>query len=217
MKKAMIVSGPTVEAIDPVRFISNRSSGMTGYYLAETARICGFEPSYFISGPVVRLPDSPNSIIQIESAAEMRQAVLEHLSEVDMIIMAAAVSDYRPSRIETQKIKKGGEELILHLVRNPDILSEIGRIRKPKQIVVGFAAETENSIKNATEKLLSKNVDMIVLNQIGQDNPAFGCLPNQVTFITRQSAEPLPLLEKEELARRIWQKIQTLQPRSNQE
>ena len=210
MKRAMIVSGPTQEAIDPVRFISNRSSGLTGYHLAETAVSCGFEPFCFISGPVARLPRAPREIVSVESAAEMRDAVLNHLDRVDVVIMAAAVSDYRPAEVSGIKIKKGEDELVLRLVKNPDILSEIGRRRRPGQLLVGFAAETDRGAENARDKLLRKNADLIVLNLVSRDNPAFGDCRNRVSFVTREAVEDLPPLEKEELARRIWARIDAL-------
>lgn len=210
MKRAMIVSGPTREAIDPVRYIGNRSSGTTGYHLAETARSCGFEPFCFISGPVNRLPRSAAALVEVETAEEMREAVMRRLEEAEVVVMAAAVSDYRPDRVSAVKIKKGEEELLLRLVRNPDILAEIGRRRSPGQLVAGFAAETENGPQNAREKLLRKNVDLIVLNLVTPDNPAFGDCPNRVCLVTREACEELPPLGKEELARRIWGKIAAL-------
>lgn len=210
MKRVMIVSGPTREAIDPVRYISNHSSGLTGYHLAQTARAMNFEPLIFVSGPVQTLPSEVGEIIPVESALEMRSAVMARLEQVDVVIMAAAVSDYRPRERQDHKIKKGQDELVLHLVKNPDILAEIGASRREGQIVVGFAAETDRGPQHAEEKLRRKNCDMIVLNEISEHNPAFGDRPNQVSFVTREGIEVLPSLVKEELAVRIWQRIAAL-------
>ena len=217
MKQAMIVSGPTVEAIDPVRYISNRSSGLTGYHLAETASSLGVNVRFFISGPVCRLPKANQTIIPVESAQEMREAVLANFPQVDLVIMAAAVCDYRPACPVPQKIKKDADDLVLHLIKNPDILSEIGQLRRPGQVIVGFAAETENGEANAMAKLDRKNADMIVLNLVSPENPAFGNCANRVSFVTRMGVEALPPLEKNELARRIWQKVLTLAAREQQD
>jgi phosphopantothenoylcysteine decarboxylase/phosphopantothenate--cysteine ligase len=213
----MIVSGPTVEAIDPVRYISNHSSGLTGYHLAMSAVEMGFEPRFFITGPSVHLPQGVGETIKVQSADQMRAAVLTHLSEVKVVIMAAAVSDYRPLSCEPQKIKKDGLELLLRLVKNPDILAELGRVRLPGQVIVGFAAETEKGPEHAREKLLRKGADLIVLNLIGPGNPAFGNCPNQASLVTREGIEHLPSLEKAALARSIWQKIATLTPLRSEE
>lgn len=212
MKRAMIVSGPTLEAIDPVRFISNRSSGLTGYHLVQTALESGFTPQVFVSGPTAHWPKAALKTVEVESADQMRSAVLGHLDEVDVVIMAAAVSDYRPVSCEAQKIKKDQEELVLRLVKNPDILAELGRLRRPDQLIIGFAAETEKGPEHARGKLIKKGADMIVLNQIGPQNPAFGDCPNQVSLVTRGEIDHLPSLDKASLARRIWQKIAGLKP-----
>ncbi len=193
-----------------MRFISNRSSGLTGYHLAETAASCGFEPFCFISGPVARLPRAPREIVSVESAAEMRGRRPEPSRPGGRGDHGRRRQRLSPGEVSGIKIKKGADELVLRLVKNPDILSEIGRRVARNSCCVGFAAETDRGAENARDKLLRKNADLIVLNLVSRDNPAFGDCRNRVSFVTRETVEDLPPLEKEELARRIWARIAAL-------
>ncbi|MBN2345099.1 MAG: hypothetical protein JXO51_01830 [Candidatus Aminicenantes bacterium] len=208
-RKILITSGPTVEPIDPVRFLSNRSSGKTGYHLAAEARSRGLGPVTFISGPTALLPDEVE-LVQVETAQEMRAAVLEHFRRSEVIVMAAAVSDYRSVKYYPEKMKKGGERITLELVKNPDILLEIGARKRKGQILVGFAAETEDIFVNAQKKLLAKNLDLLVLNEISEANPAFAGEDNQVFLLRPDGVRRLEKMSKERLAARIWDEIARL-------
>jgi phosphopantothenoylcysteine decarboxylase/phosphopantothenate--cysteine ligase len=205
-KKILITSGPTIEPIDPVRFISNRSSGKTGFHLATEARNRGLGPVTFITGPTAYLP-SQVEIIPVETAQEMRETVGEHFQQADVIIMAAAVSDYRSLKYYPEKIKKSGERFTLELVKNPDILLELGRKKKKNQILVGFAAETDDIFANAQKKLLAKNLDLLVLNEISAGNPAFGSDENQVFLVRPEGMRRLEKMNKALIAALIWDDI----------
>lgn len=173
----VITAGPTYEAIDPVRFIGNRSSGRMGYAIAQAAQEAGANIT-LISGPSQLTPPASLRFISIESAAEMKQAVFDHLSDCNIYISAAAVADYRVAQVAEQKIKKSADSLTLSLVKNEDILSQVAALTEKdpqRPYVVGFAAETEDIIENAREKLQRKNLDMIVANDVSADkNPAAG-------------------------------------------
>lgn len=205
-KKAVITSGPTIEPIDPVRYLSNRSSGKTGYYIATEALKRDLDEVVFITGPTCLLPMDCRCI-EIETAMEMRSKVMEHVSDADIIIMAAAVSDYRARRIRTQKIKKDAGDFQLALMKNPDILMEVGRKKRENQLLIGFAAETRHIFANSKRKLRKKNLDLLVLNQISESNPAFNVDTNQVYFMTPLNMEELPVLRKNEIAVKLWDKI----------
>lgn len=205
-KKILIASGPTLEPIDPVRFISNRSSGKTGYHLAMEARVRNLGPVTFITGPTFFLP-TQTEIIQVETAQEMRAAIGEHFRSSDVIIMAAAVGDYRSLKYYPDKMKKSGERITLELVKNPDILLELGQHKRKDQILVGFAAETEDIFANAQKKLLAKNLDLLVLNEISAANPAFGCDENQVYLMRPDGVRRLDKLSKAHIATLIWDDI----------
>lgn len=209
MKRVIITSGPTVEPIDPVRYISNRSSGKTGFQLANEAKKQQIEEIIFITGPTYYLPQGV-TLVQIETALEMREQIHKYRDTADVIIMAAAVSDYRPAHNALQKIKKTGTTLSLELVPNPDVLKELGQQKQPGQILVGFAAETEDIYKHAKQKFEKKNLDFLVLNQISAENPAFNVDYNQVYFVTSNGIEQLPRLSKTEIAGRIWAKVRLL-------
>jgi phosphopantothenoylcysteine decarboxylase/phosphopantothenate--cysteine ligase len=208
-KKIIITSGPTLEPIDPVRFISNRSSGRTGYHLAMEARVRNLGPVTFITGPTYYLP-SQVEIIQVETAQEMRAAIGEHFRLADVIIMAAAVSDYRSLKYYPEKLKKEGERITLELVKNPDILLELGQRKRKNQILVGFAAETEDIFANAQKKLVNKNLDLLVLNEISESNPAFGCEENQVYLVRADGVRKLEKMKKAHIAALIWDDILNL-------
>lgn len=204
--RILITSGPTIEPIDPVRYLSNRSSGKTGFHLAAEALRRGLGPVVFISGPTAFIPEQVE-VIRVESAQEMRAAVNLHARQADVIIMAAAVSDYRSLKYYPDKMKKSGERLTLALVKNPDILLELGRDKRPGQVLVGFAAETEDIFVNAQKKLLAKNLDLLVLNEISAANPAFGRDENQVYLVRRDGVRRLETMSKALVAAQIWDEI----------
>lgn len=198
----LITAGPTRESIDPVRFLSNFSSGRMGYAIARVAMRRGAEV-ILVSGPT-SLPDPRGvQILRVESAQEMREAVMAHLDRATVLVKAAAVADYRPKKPVNQKIKKLSDEFLLHLERTPDILSEIGK-KKGKQILVGFAAETEDLESHALGKLKEKNLDFIVANDLTQPGAGFEAETNQVKIIDRAGKiEDLPLMSKEAVAERL--------------
>ncbi len=201
-KKILITAGPTAEAIDPVRFITNHSSGKMGYALAEAAAMRGAEVR-LISGPVhLRVPlkvDCRN----VRSAEEMFRAVEEGMSEADMLIMAAAVADYTPAECADQKIKKSEGELALSLRRTKDILQYAGKVKKPHQLICGFSMETENLIENSVRKLQKKHCDMIAANSIRESGAGFGTETNIITLITAEGCKELPLMSKLEASHEI--------------
>jgi phosphopantothenoylcysteine decarboxylase / phosphopantothenate---cysteine ligase len=200
--KFIITAGPTREFIDPFRFISNPSSGKMGYALARSLVEQGCE-TVLISGPVGLPPVSGAVMVPVISALEMREAVSRHFSTAAAVIMVAAVSDYRPRENSLHKLKKGEPEISLQLVRNPDILEELGQI-KGEKILVGFSAETENIVDNARKKLKSKNLDLIIANDISAPGSGFSGDTNRVIIIDRrENIEKLPLMSKDELADHI--------------
>ncbi len=202
----LVTAGPTEEPIDPVRFISNRSSGKMGLSLARAAARRGAEV-LLVAGPCA-LPFPPGVRgIRVQTAAEMREAVLGNLERSSILVMAAAVSDYRPKERSPEKIKKDSAKLTVDLELNPDILAEAGR-RKGNCFVVGFAAETENLLQNARRKLAEKNLDLIVANDVSQPGAGFQVDTNIAKFIEPGGRmEDLPLMTKEELADRLFDRI----------
>ncbi len=202
----LVTAGPTEEPIDPVRFLSNRSSGKMGFALARAARLRGAQV-ILVSGPS-SLPAPPRvKSIPVRTAAEMREAVLENLAQASVLVMAAAVSDYRPRGTSPEKIKKSEAELALFLELNPDILGEAGQ-RKGKRLLIGFAAETENLLANARKKLAEKNLDLIVANDVSLPGAGFAVDTNIVKLIDRcGKVEELPLMSKEELADRVLDRV----------
>lgn len=205
-KQVVITSGPTIEPIDPVRFISNRSSGKTGYYLALEAIARDCEKVSFITGPTSFIPAKVN-LVQVETTLEMRAKVLKQFNAADVVIMAAAVCDYKSHKYYPEKIKSSKGDVSLKLVKNPDILMELGRKKKGNQILVGFAAETDNIFENAEEKFASKNLDLLVLNQISDENPAFDVDYNQVYFLTGNGIKKFDKMKKPQVAHHIWEEI----------
>jgi len=198
-QKVLLTAGPTREPLDPVRFLSNRSSGKMGYALAEAACYRGAEVT-LISGPSNLKPPFGCKIIKVETALEMREAVLDCFPEADVVIKAAAVSDYRPVKKEEKKIKKGAASLELLLVKNPDILEELGRM-KTNQILVGFAAETEKVREYAAEKLKEKNLDLIVANEVSRQGIGFEAEDNEVFLVYPDGKiTEIPLMSKKEVA-----------------
>lgn len=209
--KIMVTAGPTAEAIDPVRYITNRSSGKMGYAIARAAVMRGAEVT-LISGPTSLTPPAGSILINVKTAEEMKTAVFENHEKMDVIIKAAAVADYRPSESADQKIKKNKDDMSIDLVKTPDILSELGKSSsKPGRILVGFAAETENALDNAKEKMTRKNLDMIVVNDVSRKDAGFDVDTNKVTFILKDgSNEELPLLTKKEVADHLLDKIKQI-------
>ena len=202
-ERVLITGGPTQEPIDPVRFITNRSSGKMGYALAKMARRRGAEV-ILVTGPTsLPLPQRDIKWLPVRSAEEMRKAVLTHLERVSIVIKAAAVSDYRPKTISQIKIKKGDSDTTLALERTKDILEELGK-KKGNRILIGFAAETEDLLANAQKKLREKNLDLIVVNDVTQPGAGFGLDTNQVKIIYPSGkVRNLPLMSKEEVSKLI--------------
>jgi len=205
-RKVLVTAGPTVEDLDAVRFISNRSSGKMGYEIAIEARNRGAEVT-LVSGPTSLELPSGVDYVAVRSAAEMADAVLSRFASVEAVVMAAAVSDYRPAETAEGKIKKDGRSLALSLVPTTDILKTLGE-RKKYQILVGFAAESSDLKKNAAKKLREKRLDLIVANQITGPDSAFGSNSNRVLFLSESEEEELPLLSKREVAARLWDRIE---------
>ena len=201
-KKILVTAGGTVEAIDPVRYIGNRSSGKMGYEIAKSAQRHGAEV-ILISGKAEISPPQNLKFIKVESAEQMREKVLSEYESVDAVIMSAAVADYRVKNISSQKIKKSEENLTLELVKNPDILKELGKL-KTSQILVGFAAETENLLDYANKKLVEKNLDFIVANNVAVEGAGFNVDTNIASIIYRNGeVGNFAKMSKAELAEKI--------------
>lgn len=208
-KRLLITAGPTREAIDPVRYISNHSSGKMGYAVAKAAAARGAEVT-LISGPVSIKPPEGVKVINVNSAVEMRNAVIDNFENSDAFMLVAAVADFRVQEQNTQKIKKKSDTLELTLVKNPDIAEEIGRIKGNKKLV-GFCAETENLVENAMGKVLRKNMDFIVANDVTMEGAGFGTDTNIVKFIGRDGIiEDLPKISKDEVANKILDTLKKL-------
>ncbi|MDM8553045.1 bifunctional phosphopantothenoylcysteine decarboxylase/phosphopantothenate--cysteine ligase CoaBC, partial [Desulfobacterales bacterium HSG2] len=205
-KRVLVTAGPTREHFDPVRFISNPSSGKMGYAIARAAEHRG-AAVVLVSGPT-NLPDPFNmDVVRVISAQEMADAVFDRMEDSDIIIKTAAVSDYRPKEQAEQKIKKGADEKTLDMQKNPDILKALGA-RKKNQILVGFAAETESLEKHAGQKLAAKNLDMIAGNIVTRPDSGFGTDTNQVTLFHRDGTkEPLPVMEKDAVAHILLDRV----------
>ena len=203
-KKVLVTAGPTQEAIDPVRYLSNHSTGKMGYAIAETFAACGAEVS-LISGPV-HIPAPANvKLLRVESALEMQAACDELFANADITVMSAAVADYRIQDIAEEKIKKSEEQLTLHLVKNPDILAGLGNKKQTHQVLIGFALETFNEVAFAHKKLQDKNLDIIVLNSLKDNGAGFGHDTNKITLISSNQARELPLKSKKAAALDIVQ------------
>lgn len=207
-KKALVTAGPTYEAIDPVRFIGNRSSGKMGYQIAEELSRNGADVT-LISGPSNEaLTDSSILKVDVESAEEMYRACMEDFSSSDIIVMAAAVADYRPENVSDSKMKKVNENLPLKLIPTTDILKSMGEQKQAKQLLVGFALETNDEIKHAKDKLARKNLDLIVLNSLKDEGAGFKVATNKVTIIDRKGTEnKYDLKHKSEVAKDIVNEI----------
>ena len=201
-KKILVTAGPTREAIDPVRFITNHSSGKMGYAVARAAARRGAFVT-LVSGPVSIKPPLFVETVQVESAQEMFEAVSERSEEQDIIIKAAAVADYCPAQVGAEKIKKREGDMSIPLTRTRDILGWLGERRRPGQILCGFSMETENLLENSRAKLEKKHVDMIIANNLKVEGAGFAGDTNVITVITRDEAKELPLMSKDEAAHRI--------------
>ena len=206
-KKILITAGPTYEAIDPVRFIGNHSSGKMGFEIAHEAAKLGAEVT-LISGPShLNISDKSIHLVRVVSAEEMYNACHQYFENADIAIAAAAVADYRPKNVASQKIKKAESSFTIELERTKDILASLGEIKK-KQFLIGFALETENEIENAKLKIQKKNLDLIVLNSLQDAGAGFGTPTNKVTFIDKNfTIEPMDLKSKGKVAQDILNKV----------
>ncbi|MBE5897633.1 MAG: bifunctional phosphopantothenoylcysteine decarboxylase/phosphopantothenate--cysteine ligase CoaBC [Lachnospiraceae bacterium] len=205
-KKVLVTAGPTREAIDPVRFISNHSTGKMGYAIARVASRRGAEVT-LISGPTNLDKPLGVRVIDVTSAGEMYDAVVANYKDADIIVKSAAVADYTPTTVANQKMKKSDDDMSIELTRTEDILAWLGQHKLDNQKLCGFAMETENLIENATAKLAKKNADMIVANSIATEGAGFGVDTNVATLITSDGAESLDMMSKEELAKIILDKL----------
>lgn len=208
-KRILVTAGPTYEPLDPVRFVGNRSSGKMGYAVANAAALRGANVT-LVSGPVHLTTPRNVKRVDVETAAQMAEAVATHARDVHAVVMAAAVADYTPAKTAAQKIKKTGAELTLTLSPTVDILASLGKHKNGK-VLVGFALETTDGVKNAMEKLRQKNLDFIVLNDPTEGGAAFGGDTNVVTLIDRNGkVEKLPKMSKFDVAMEILNRISTL-------
>jgi len=212
----LVTAGGTREALDPVRFLGNRSSGKMGYALAEAAHARGAR-IILISGPSALHPPAHCELIHVTTADEMRNAVLERMGEATLVVKAAAVADYRAAVVSDQKLKRTGP-ITLHLEPTEDILAEVARRRRPGQLIIGFAAETENQMENGRAKLLRKGADAIVINDVTGAGIGFDADNNAATFLTTSTSIEMPEMSKRKLADRILDEVLTLRrPRTRVE
>ena len=207
-ERVLVTTGATREEIDPVRFISNHSSGRMGFAVAEAARARGAEVTV-VAGATTATPPEGVRVVRALSAAEMRDAVMHEVGNATVFIAAAAVADYRPAMRSGEKIKKSASALSLTLEPTPDVLAEVSRARREGLLVIGFAAETERVVENALEKLKCKNLDAVVANDLTQDGAGFDKETNVITLLTRDREQPatLPLMSKLDAAHRILDEV----------
>jgi phosphopantothenoylcysteine decarboxylase / phosphopantothenate---cysteine ligase len=207
-RRVVVTAGPTIEAIDPVRFVSNRSSGKMGYAIAAAARDAGAEVT-LITGPTALVAPAGVRTFPVESGDDMKEAVLAQLPLADAVIMAAAVADYRPIERVTKKLKKKdlGHEMTLRMTENPDVLEAIIAARRPGTVVVGFKAETGDATAEASRMLRDKKCDLVVANDVADPRSGFGSDEDRVAFVSADGVEQLPLLAKTEVARRLVEKL----------
>lgn len=204
----LITAGPTIEAIDPVRYITNRSSGKMGYSIAAEAIRRGAKVTLISGKTNEKVPYGVDSFIKIESSEDMYKAVISNIDKMDVIIKSAAVADYTPMEKSQSKIKKKDGDLKIELARTHDILFEVGKQKKPHQILVGFAAETDDVLENAKSKMQRKNLDFIVANDIKKEGAGFGVDTNIVNIIDKEGIiTPLPMMKKMEVAEKLFDKI----------
>jgi len=205
-KKILVTAGPTREAIDPVRYITNHSTGKMGYAIAEAAARRGAEVT-LVSGPVNLAPPLGVTLVPVISAKDMFEAVTAVSGEQNVIIKAAAVADYRPAHMGTEKTKKKDGDMSIELKRTDDILGWLGAHRQPGQVLCGFSMETQNMLENSRVKLDKKNIDMIVANNLKVEGAGFGTDTNIVTIITRDGEEELAMMSKSEVAQQLLNRI----------
>jgi phosphopantothenoylcysteine decarboxylase/phosphopantothenate--cysteine ligase len=211
-QRVLVSAGPTFEDVDPVRYIGNRSSGRMGYALAAEAARRGAQV-ILVTGPTALDTPAVREVVKVRSAAEMHQAVLSRAADMDVVVMAAAVADYTPADRAAQKVPKGGETLTLLLKRTPDILGDLGQRRVAKgggPVLVGFAAETENVVANASAKREKKHADLIVANDVSRSDAGFDVDTNAVTIVGADGAEALPLQSKSRVAAEILNRVEKL-------
>ncbi len=205
-RKVLVTAGPTQEAIDPVRVITNHSTGKMGYAIARAAMLRGAQVT-LVSGPVNLTPPPFVKVVPVRSAEDMFQAVASVFREQDAVIKAAAVADYTPAAVSAEKVKKKDGDMSVPLKRTRDILKYLGEHRRDGQFLCGFSMETENMLRNSQEKLARKNVDMIVANNLKVAGAGFGTDTNVVTLITRDSVRELPMMSKDEVAHAVLDRI----------
>lgn len=198
-KKVLVTAGPTMEAIDPVRYITNHSSGRMGYAIAGCAAYRGAQV-VLVTGRTHIEPPIFTKVIKVTDAESMYNAVMSEIDDADIIVMAAAVADYTPAQVSDEKLKKKDGDMSVEMKRTRDILKEAGKIKKANQYICGFAMETQNLIENAKAKLEAKNADMIVANSLRTEGAGFGTATNVATLINSEEIKQLPIMSKEELA-----------------
>ena len=204
--KVMITAGPTQEAVDPVRYITNHSSGKMGYSIARVCMLRGADVT-LVTGKTALRPPMFVKTVPIVSAKDMYEAVISESDDMDIIIKAAAVADYRPRNVASEKVKKSGDHMSIELERTDDILKYLGEHKREGQFLCGFSMETENMIENSKKKLEKKNLDMIVANNLKVQGAGFGTDTNIVTLITKDTIAELPIMGKEEVASSLLDKI----------
>ena len=209
-KNVLISAGPTQEALDPVRFLSNHSSGKQGYAIAKAAKALGANVT-LVAGPTALEDLKDVNMVHVTSAQDMFDAITSRLDDQNYIIMAAAVADYRPEMVADQKIKKSDEEVSFHFVKNPDILAYIGQHKKENQVICGFAMETQNLEENARKKLESKNCDMLIANNLFTRGAGFQTDTNVVTLLRKNETKHLPKCSKEELGYKILETMKEIE------
>ena len=202
----LVTAGPTREAIDPVRYITNHSTGKMGYAVAKAAAMRGAKVT-LVSGPTEITPPPFVEVVDVVSAEEMFREVTSRASKQDIIIKTAAVADYRPAVVATEKVKKKDGDMSISLERTKDILAYLGENKKENQFLCGFSMETENMLENSITKLVKKNLDMVIANNLKVEGAGFGTNTNVVTIITRKGGEALPLMSKDEVADKILDAI----------
>jgi phosphopantothenoylcysteine decarboxylase / phosphopantothenate---cysteine ligase len=209
--RVLVTVGPTREAIDPVRFISNRSTGRMGFALAREAKRRGAQVTV-VSGPASVAPPSGVDVVRVETAEEMYRACLDRFEETDVAVLNSAVADWRPADVASEKIKKAHASKTLELEPTADIAAELGR-KKGAQVLVLFAAETTDLVENAKHKLEAKHADLVVANHVGRPGTGFESETNEASIVSADGVETLERLGKDELASRIWDRIVELRPR----
>jgi len=208
-KRVLVTAGPTQESLDPARYLTNPSTGKMGFAIARALKRRSADVTLVTGPTAVSMPEGVKCV-KVKTAEQMALEVNTCFEDMDIIIKSAAVADYRPKEVSSEKIKKEGSGIVLDLEKTSDILSELGK-KKGKRILVGFAAETENLLANATEKLKKKNLDMIVANDVSRSDVGFGAEDNQVTLILRDgTSESLPKMGKDEVADVLLNRILSL-------